>query len=280
MKNFKKYIIFFGLATSLSLDCSFQVLKKLSKSMTKGCFKIGSACLTTGVLLNGASLPFDKEFVALHESGHAVAAEIQDKNSVTRVCITRDSFGSHGGLCGYSFDVVTLLRLTKDGKLEPITGDGFGSSGLYYDSSTALKKYLCINMAGYAQDLQDKQRQRDLNFLESELGFSLSNIATNTRAQLQSMQENLCYKVDIINATEFAYKIALKELKIEDNDYVNLDVSTKKQIEDRVQQLLIEGLDEAKRIVKAHKKEIHAVAKVLVDRDLSGKDVYKIMHKS
>jgi len=247
MIKFKKLMVCIGLITSLSLQSRFDVLKNVGKTIL-------GACLTTGVLCKGVSAPLDQFSVAFHEAGHAVVAENLSKESVTDVYVTRCGSTNYRGIC-------RIINCSN---------------------SINPKNHIIIDLAGYAQDLQDvTYRHRMLHFMELELGFSLSYVGQATRMQLEDMYHGDSYHNDLKSALRTAYEIAFEEFSLNHDDYEGLDLSIKKQIDDRVQDLLVECLDEAKKIVKAQQKEIHAVANVLCHKNglkfLFGDDVREIM---
>lgn len=228
-----------------TVHCSFGIFKKTVKV-------IGGACLTIGITSEGVSIPSNSKSTALHEAAHAVVGEMHNKESVAYVYIAQDG-ADYRGLC----------RIIEE-------------SG--QDKLCEKRKSIVTDLAGYAQDLQDKHLRINQNSIELELGFPLSNVQNNTAAKLQSMLEGGSYYTDCENAYKSANEIALKELGLDDDCNETLDSSIKKQFENRVQDILIKCLDEAEKNVKIKKQEIHAVAAALCKyKFLFGNDVREII---
>jgi len=248
MKKHIQLIILFALTSSLPLTCMFNTVKKIGKTV----------CVFPLTYLTVDYVGIDsleKECVAKHEAGHAIAA-LQKKRALVSVCIEKGSMNTYTGL--------THSRINQS--------DANIDAGIHAIACT---------FAGPAQDLENKSLFERRNVMELELGLPLTRIQRQLSDDLEYIHGQQCHEGDLKNAYSIAYAIAETEIKNNKNNNYQSNSNIKKQIDDRVQVLLLQGLQEAETLVKQNKLQIDAVAQELYDKEfLSGDEVNAIIRIS
>lgn len=237
----KNILVVLMLLSSLELMSAFNTAKKVGRGMR-------TALLTTGTVLYGQKEHYNEESVAFHEAAHAVVAEKQEAGAVGFVQVSKVSGLFSGSMMG-------------DCK-EP-------------------KQKLLISLAGYVQDLTDRDRFNRRNIMEAELGLPISGIAKTDIKQLEQMFETDFYYGDASLAFEIAHNLAISKLG---------NRVTEKEIHALSNQILLEGFAKVKKMVDRHQKSIHAVGNTLcekpalrdgffdeLNRFLTGDEVQKII---
>ena len=248
VNNMKKYIklsILLAVTSSLQLNCAFNVAKKIGKTVCA----IPLTALTVDFARMNSN---EKECVAKHEAGHTVIqaqrAQIMSVK-INKGLMNKGLMNSYTGLTHCRMNIQSLDN---------------------------LQYIITASLAGPAQDLHNKNWLERQNFMELELGLPLTRTQKSLSNDLEYIHEKGQYKGDLQGAYQWAYKIAeheiLNDINLESNPIIQ------KQIEDRVQDLLLQGLQQAKTLVKQNQPQINAVAQALYDKEyLSGDEVRAII---
>lgn len=245
MKKYIQWIILFALTSSLPLTCMFNTVKKIGKTA----YAIPLTVLTVDYVSIDS---LEKECIAKHEAGHAIAA-LQKKRVLVSVCIKKGSMNTYRGL--------THSRINQSDAI----------------IDAAIDAIACT-FAGPAQDLENKSLFERRNVMELELGLPLTRIQRQLSDDLEYIHGQQGHEGDLQIAYNIAYAIAEAEIK---NDDCESNSNTKKQIDDRVQVLLLQGLQEAKTLVNQNQLQIDVVAQELYDKEfLSGDEVKAIIRTS
>jgi len=240
MKKYIKLSIFLALTSSLQLNCAFNAAKKIGKTVCA----IPLTALTVDYARMNSS---EKECVAKHEAGHTVIQAQRAQIMSTK--IEEDSMNSYTGLSYCRMNIQSL---------------------------DDLKYVITFNIAGPAQDLRDTNWLKRQNFMESELGLPLTRTQKSLSDDLEFIHGNQPHESDLKNAYNFAYKIAEHEFITSHKDLNNPII--RKQCDDRVQELLLQGLQQAKTLVQQNQPQINAVAQALYDKEyLTGDEVRAII---
>jgi len=243
MKKYIKLSILLAVTSSLQLNCAFNAAKKIGKTVCA----IPLTALTVDFARMNSS---EKECVAKHEAGHTVIQA--QRTQIMSVKIEEASMNSYTG--------VTRGRMN-------------------IQSLDDLKYATTVIFAGPAQDLRDTNWLKRQNFMESELGLPLTRTQKSLSDDLEFIHGNQPHEGDLQNAYNIAYKIAEHEF-ITNHKNLNNPI-TRKQCDDRVQELLLQGLQQAKTLVQQNQPQINAVAQALYDKEfLSGDEVKAIIENN
>ena len=227
MKKYIKLSILLALTSSLQLNCAFNAAKKIGKTVCA----IPLTALTVEYARANSN---EKEYVAKHEAAHAIS----QSSELLNVQINNSSMNRYSGVAINKFNI---------------------------SSNDDYKRILIFAFAGPAQDLRDKNWLERQNFMELELGLPLTRTQKSLSDDLEYLHTRESYIIDLPLAYKWAYKIAESEILNNLNDAS--DPIIQKQIEDRVQKLMLQGLQQAKTLVQQNQPQINAVAQALYDKE-------------
>ena len=231
MKKYIKLSILLAVTSSLQLNCAFNAAKRIGKTVC-------AIPLTALTVEYARTNSLEKESVAKHEAAHAFHVFIQPLESVIL----------------YSVEIKHLAMNRYVGRCR-------SRSSLNYD----CKNQIVCALSGPAQDLYNKNWLERQNFMELELGLPLTRTQKSLSDDLEFIHVNPDHGSDLQYAYKYAYKIAEHEILNDLND--ESDAIIQKQIENRVQELLLQGLQEAKTLVQQNQPQINAVAQALCDKE-------------
>lgn len=239
MKKHIKLIMLLALTSPLPLTCMFHTVKKIGKT--------ACAIPLTFLTVRFANMhSSEKECVARHETGHAIAA--LEKKRILRCASIKE--GSMNRYIGFSQNEIDRDDICINDLIDSI---------------------VCA-FGGPAKDLEDTNFFERQNFMELELGLPLTRTQRQISDDLEYIHDQMHDQGDLYCAYNRAYEIVNAEIR---NDF---NFNTKKQIDDRVQVLLLKGLQDAKNIVQQNKLQIDAIAQELYDKEfLSGDQVQAII---
>ena len=238
MKKYIKLSILLALTSSLQLNCAFNAAKRIGKTVC-------AISLTDAAVRFAYTESHEKKTTALHEAAHA--------------------FSQSSELLNVQINNASMNRYS-----------GFATNKFTISSNDDYKRILICAFAGPAQDLHNKNWLERQNFMELELGLPLTRTQKKLSDDLAFLHEKETYLMDLPVAYTYAYIIAEHEILNDLND--ESDPIIQKQIEDRVQDLLLQGLQQAKTLVQQNQPQINAIAQALYDKEfLTGDEVRAII---
>ena len=196
--------------------------------------------LTTGTVLFAQQDMHDKEKVALHEAGHAVMLESQEKESVIFVIVE-----NRKSLLNIYLGVARFLSSVND------------------------KTKLVGCFGGFVQDMEDSKKLERQNFMNQELGLPLAGVFTDNKSQLDQMWQHFAYDEDLELVVDASNKIARRSLPYS---------ASQDQIDRKTHEVMVKGLQETKKLVRENQASIQAVAQALCkSKKLSGDEIRAII---